>query len=156
MKIQQLGSKSNILTMTGKVCLWNIRWNSFQKTLWKNIQKTILYREMLMKISVQNPILPTVILHLVFSVWVAHVRNLLPWVLPSCWKENHQEIYSEYWWRDSGTEARCVGSYMIMPVELIDIFLTENLEILKISTKFYLELLHHSTYKYFLWGREVL
>ena len=50
----------------------------------KNIQITILYREMLMKISVQNPILPTVILHLVFSVWVAHVRNLLPWVLPSC------------------------------------------------------------------------
>ena len=29
-----------------------------------------MYREMLMKISVQNPILPTVILHLVFSVWV--------------------------------------------------------------------------------------
>ena len=85
---------------------------------------------MLMKISVQNPILPTVILHLVFSVWVAHVRNLLPWVLPSCWKENHQEIYSDYWWQDSGTEARCVGSYIIMPVELIDIFWTENLEII--------------------------
>ena len=110
MKIQQLGSRSNILTMTGKVCLWNIRWNSFQKNPLKKYPKNY---------SVSGNVdedfcsksYPT---HSDFASGIFSVGC-------SCQKPITMG-FTVMLKGDSGTEARCVGSYMIMPVELIDIF----------------------------------